>query len=307
MGTLSFPDPDAKAGFYVETRCFRPAAAHGEAVRSPLVNLSLVVRREHPELKAHIDHLLRIGKLVPVLPGVLRWSQVPASFQLHIEAVAAWNPDAVFLGATAAALSWWPELRPKQVEIASRPPRSRPAWLTCSRTQVPPELVLTHGPLRLACPELSVLGMADDAAICDALRCKVTTLARLHGALELMPGVRGNQARRRLLEASRGEPWSPLELEAHRRLRNARISGWTTNCRVRLGDAVYFLDIAFREQRLALELDGWQHHRSHASFIADRSRANQLILAGWMVLRFTAQSLDALVPETRRALRERQG
>ena len=61
------------------------------------------------------------------------------------------------------------------------------------------------------------------------------------------------------------------------------------------------------EQRLALELDGWQHHRSHASFIADRSRANQLILAGWMVLRFTAQSLDALVPETRRALRERQG
>ena len=69
-----------------------------------------------------------------------------------------------------------------------------------------------------------------------------------------------------------------------------------------LNGLAHFLDIAFPGTRLALEMDGWQHHGDHPSFVADRARQNRLVLGGWTVLRFTAQSLDRLVPETKRAL-----
>ena len=64
----------------------------------------------------------------------------------------------------------------------------------------------------------------------------------------------------------------------------------------------FYLDIAFPRLRLAVELDGWQLHKSHDSFVGDRRRDVLLALAGWTVLHFTAVSIDEMTGQVREAL-----
>ena len=274
-------------------------------MKSPLAHLPIVARRDHPHLRNHIDHLIRSGQLTPLLHGVSCWADQEPDFFLLVRAAVSWNPRAILVGATAAALTWWPELKPDRVELASPPPRNPPPWIRCRRLRIPASLTEELGDTRVVTPELSVLGMLDggDAnPMCEALRRGVTTVARIRTTLEQIPRASGNLVRNVLLSAARDNPWSPLELEAHQRLRRAGLKGWRTNHRVLLDGLAHFLDIAFPGARLALEMDGWQHHGNHLGFVADRIRQNRLVLGGWTILRFTTQSLDRLVPETKRAL-----
>lgn len=50
---------------------------------------------------------------------------------------------------------------------------------------------------------------------------------------------------------------------------------------------VYYLDICFRGSRVAIEIDGRLHHSSSPAFESDRCRQNDVVIAGWRVLRFT--------------------
>ena len=54
---------------------------------------------------------------------------------------------------------------------------------------------------------------------------------------------------------------------------------------------VYYLDIAFPAAKLAIEIDGRAYHDDAATFENDRWRQNDVVLAGWRVLRFTWQML----------------
>src|SRR2546430_704737 len=53
------------------------------------------------------------------------------------------------------------------------------------------------------------------------------------------------------------------------------------------------VDLAYPELKLAIEIDGWEHHRTRSAFDDDRVRANDLVVAGWNVLRFTSTMTDA--------------
>lgn len=57
------------------------------------------------------------------------------------------------------------------------------------------------------------------------------------------------------------------------------------------------LDIALPTPKLAIEVDGWQHHgkfrKAHQS---DRERQNLLVQNGWRVLRFTAGQIHKDMP-----------
>jgi very-short-patch-repair endonuclease len=46
-------------------------------------------------------------------------------------------------------------------------------------------------------------------------------------------------------------------------------------------------DFAWPDVKVVVELDGWETHRTHKAFEADRRRDVALRLAGWTVLRFT--------------------
>ena len=49
------------------------------------------------------------------------------------------------------------------------------------------------------------------------------------------------------------------------------------------------IDIALVEEKVAIEIDGWQYHGKYKSaHESDRERQNLLAVGGWLVLRFTA-------------------
>jgi very-short-patch-repair endonuclease len=54
----------------------------------------------------------------------------------------------------------------------------------------------------------------------------------------------------------------------------------------------FLVDIAFPEERLAIEVDGWQFHGKYlSSFKKDRERQNLLTIHGWKILRFFPEQI----------------
>jgi len=45
--------------------------------------------------------------------------------------------------------------------------------------------------------------------------------------------------------------------------------------------------VAFPDQKVAIEVDGWAFHSNAEVFVGDRNRQNNIALLGWKVLRFT--------------------
>jgi len=56
--------------------------------------------------------------------------------------------------------------------------------------------------------------------------------------------------------------------------------------------AGYEVDMLWSEQRLIVELDGYEYHRSRKAFERDRKRDAALLAAGLHTLRVTARRLD---------------
>jgi len=52
------------------------------------------------------------------------------------------------------------------------------------------------------------------------------------------------------------------------------------------------IDLAYPEQRIAIELDGWDYHPSRSAFDADRCRSDDLLVARWSPVRFTSTMTD---------------
>ncbi|HUP76355.1 MAG TPA: DUF559 domain-containing protein [Acidimicrobiales bacterium] len=53
------------------------------------------------------------------------------------------------------------------------------------------------------------------------------------------------------------------------------------------GGKHYFLDVAYPDEMLAIEGDGFGVHSERDRFETDRERQNALVLLGWRPLRFT--------------------
>lgn len=56
---------------------------------------------------------------------------------------------------------------------------------------------------------------------------------------------------------------------------------------VRVAGRRYRLDAAYPEHLIAIEGDGFEFHSGREQFERDRARQNDLVLAGWVVLRFS--------------------
>jgi very-short-patch-repair endonuclease len=59
------------------------------------------------------------------------------------------------------------------------------------------------------------------------------------------------------------------------------------NYRVRVGGSTRYIDLAWPEKKVAVELDGFVPHSSRRVFDDDRVRQNDLVQAGWEVYRIT--------------------
>jgi very-short-patch-repair endonuclease len=67
--------------------------------------------------------------------------------------------------------------------------------------------------------------------------------------------------------------------------------GMETNLPVRVHGRLFYIDIAFKQQKLAIEIDGRLHETDEDLFESDRWRQNALVAEGWRVLRFTMAML----------------
>ncbi|MFT3834069.1 MAG: DUF559 domain-containing protein [Micropruina sp.] len=251
-------------------------------------------RRRHASIAGQLDWAVKQRHLKAILPGI--YTTHDPTWEAQIRAVGAFRPDCVITGAAAAMLLWWPECPIDSVSVAVPDGVCQPySGFNWERRSVAPDLIVERDELRIACPELSVLDLIPvlgGRVIDEGLRRGAVTLQGLWDAFELTRRRRGNALRRELLHDSRDEPWSEAERTAHRLLRAAGIVGWRTNYRITIGDAVFFVDIAFPALRLVIEIDGWEFHGTRAAFTRDRWRYARLGAATWTVLPFAAEALD---------------
>jgi len=258
-------------------------------VRSRLLESGgIVLLADHPEWQPTLSRMVRDGELRSLLPGVVAAAE-DDRLSTRVLAVARRYPDAVMVGAVAARIGYWPDLRVDVVEV-SRPHRTaaRPGYRFVRR-QLPGQLLTGSGGVTYTVPALTTVdlcaGPIGADAIDQALRRRAVTLAQLTEAFALTRRRRGNAERLRLLIDSRSEPWSAAERLAHQLLRSARITGWTANFPVRFGPRWYYLDIAFSARKLAVEVESVRFHSSPEQLHHDRLRQNLLAAAGWTILR----------------------
>ena len=288
---MKFPANSALA--LTSGRFLRPSLsvrAFQEDIHQVLATEGVIARRDHPKLVGTIDRLVRNGNLRPVLPGVYAEPDACDSIWTRIRALMRWDPDAVLVGAPAAWVSFWPEIRTSRITCSLRHQRRPQPGYDFTRRQIPSELVVDRSGLRYTAPALTALDLCATVggdAIDQALRSRATTLAQLERAMELTAARAGNRMRRRLLLDSRAEPWSKAERLFHCLLRDAGITGWKVNRPVVLDDSTFYVDVVFRKLKLVIEIDGRLYHTGSEVFETDRWRQNLLILDGWCVLRFT--------------------
>ncbi len=181
--------------------------------------------------------------------------------------------------------------------------RSTPNWreivtiegvrTTClARTLV--DIAQTGGSVAHAVPIAELLDRAMVAGRSDRARA----LLAAQVAQRCCQGRRGTTALRTALEpwssdASNGaRPQSVLEAQVLRAITRGRLPPPQLQYRLDLPTGAVFLDFAWPDRRVALEVDGYRFHSGKATFDRDRVRGNALLLAGWNVLHTTSAQLD---------------
>ena len=216
---------------------------------------------------------------------------------------------------TSAAIAWrLPVLvRPEKPHItvpANRRPRAgRPAelhWAGVSRAERAARLTSL---LRTVLDCARILPFGEALAIADAaLATGRLTRDELESAAAAMRGPGRPNAVRVAAEASR-QSESFLESMLRSLLISAGIGGFEPQAVVQTGGARVRVDLGHRAAQVALEAEGYEFHGSPAAFAADCRRYDDLITAGWLVLRFTYQQVIGdpawVVQSVRSALRGR--
>jgi very-short-patch-repair endonuclease len=106
-------------------------------------------------------------------------------------------------------------------------------------------------------------------------------------------GRAGNVQLRELLAGLEPGAEAESERRLHRLLRKAGLTGWVAQYPIRLAGRRCFVDVAFPDAKLAIEVDGRLAHDALSDrFEDDRERQNALIGTGWRVLRFTWRQLN---------------
>lgn len=255
---------------------------------------TLVAVREHPQLARTLRRLAAQQEIQTVLPGIFALPDAREFLDVRVRALRMSDPDAVLVGRAAATMSYWPELPVRTLHAVTKHRRVAYRGYEFSRRALPAEVVTEIKGVRMTTPALTALDLCLELAgdgIDEALRRGAATLDDLHEALALVPHQPGNDCRRRYLQESSAEPWSAAERLLHRLLREAGIGGWRGNVEVVIGGLTYVVDVLFRRERVAVEVDGRWYH-GEARFELDRRRQNLLVLDGWLVLRFTWKMLD---------------
>ncbi|WP_430780546.1 DUF559 domain-containing protein [Actinoplanes sp. G11-F43] len=219
-------------------------------------------------------------------------------------------PDDTAVGGPSAATLWGVGTLPPHAPVTVVTPRNsriRPLRrLSVHYTTLAETDVTVHDGTRLTTPARTVFdlgrrhGRADTLAVLDAM---------LHRGLLNENDLRGMLADRRTWPGAArlaelvdlAEPLSESTMES--RLRLVIIDAGLSPVAVQhpvhttAGEFVGRVDFAWPDIRLAVEYDG-DHHRERGQYRRDVGRLNALRMAGWTVLRFTADDVMRWPDET---------
>jgi very-short-patch-repair endonuclease len=162
-----------------------------------------------------------------------------------------------------------------------------------SRTLLDLASVLTKRQLEKALNEAEVLGLTDRLSVPDLL--------------ERYPGRRGSSVLRALLRdraVVRGITRSELERRFHAVLDGTDLPRPRRNAHVSVRGRFFEVDCLWAEQRLIVELDGWESHGTDLAFEKDRERDRLLLVEGWRITRVTWRHLRDDAPGVIADLRE---
>jgi very-short-patch-repair endonuclease len=278
----------------------------------------LVTRRQlRARLEPHqIDHLLTSGVFVGVRRGVFRLAGAPQTWEQQLLAACLAGGVTARASYGAAAALWrllgfapddlvitvGPRRRARLDGVVVHQSNADAAAHRTKHHRIPVTTVArTLADLSWTMREFELGPVVD-----DAVRRGLTSLA----AYERVASDLRRRGRRRttVTEAvldARGGALAGTESGPERRIARALVAAGlprpVVQHRVKVGGRSYRIDLAYPEQMLAIEYDGWEHHGTRTAFDRDRDRANQLEVVGWTVLRFTSTSTDAAVVATVRA------
>ena len=256
--------------------------------------------------RASIRTMVSQGSMIPVHRGVYVVGHLaPVSLGREAASLLACGEHAI-LSHTSAASIW--ELPPWQLAgayveltlVSGRWSRKRSGIRAHRSAIITPKDVRIHDRLPVTSPARTLLDVAGlpastrrdvERALDEALARRIVSLTKIaellersaghpgHGILSALVAQRGpstvtrSQAEERMLGLIRAADLPAPEL-------NVRLLGFT-------------VDFFWREQRVALEVDGYAWHSSHSAFERDRRKANALTDAGVPLIRATWDQMNS--------------
>lgn len=260
------------------------ACQHGVVARRQLLELGLTPReighRIHCQRLHRVHHgIYAVGHPVLSLKG--RW----------MAAVLASGPGAVLSHRSAAHL--W-ELRPTsrpRIEVTGpRAQRSRQG-VELRHSRLPDDDVTVHDQVPVTTPARTIQDLAAILSERDVERV-LEQAEILRMWVRPRPGRPGTPTLTRLLEAGRHNPTrSELEEAFLAFVTRNGLPQPQRNVKVLTQDGWITVDAMWREQRLIVELDGYDTHGTRSAFERDRARDRALVAEGWRVIRLTWRQL----------------
>ena len=238
------------------------------------------------------------GVLIEAQRGVARLPDAPITPAQTI-AAAVWSIGSGVLASHRSAAWLWRAApvgdSPVEVISISRARRTAAAGVVLHRPRDLVDLrptirrgIATCNPLRC----LVDLGAVDAALVAPALEAMlIAGLVSVRSvdaavARHRAPGRRGIAALTNAIAELPLGPHAPdsvLETKMAELLRAAGIGGWRFHLRI----AGHEVDFALPDVGIVIEVDGWATHGARSQFEHDRRRDADLVVAGWVVLRFT--------------------
>lgn len=247
-----------------------------------------------------IAHRVATGSLHPVLPAVYAVGHAGLTHRTLLVAALLYAGDDCVLSHDAAAHLWG--LAPKaaaagaEVTVIGRHVRAV-AGVGVHRTRKldRTEVRLRDG-LPVTAPSRTLIDQAarhDDesvaATLAQARVLKLVTERELDAALHLGPNRAGAARLRRALSGEAGPKLT--RSEAERRMLRLLAAAALPAPEVNVALNGLEVDFLWRSQRLVVEVDGHQFHGHRAAFERDRRRDQELLAAGYRVLRVTWRQL----------------
>ncbi len=254
--------------------------------------------------RAGVGRRLASQRWLQVLPRVYRLAGSPTSWEQSLKAATLWGGDRCAVShETAASLHGLSLFSGRRIHLQSPRLLQRPNIAAHRTRSWDSRVVLVKGipttsvtrtlvDLSASLPTKSLEKVLD-----EAIRRGMTDVARLKAELRRSGGNRrGTRGLRRLIQAreSDGERTdSELEDKLLRLIRSRRLPSPVVHFNV-VDDDQWLgeVDFAYPQARIAIEVHGYGVHSLKRVWEDDQRRENELVRAGWKLLKATNRQLD---------------